>query len=140
MKKDLWEELVGERLETLEIIEAPKDAGVEGQFVALLEKFFSRPIADTREQLLLGKHWKDEDGKYADKDFVVFRSTDFITYLDRERFREYKPRDVWAILRRMGAKHGQFNIKGKNVQWWAMPEPNQQDEAFSQPTEKPTPF
>ncbi|MCK5603172.1 hypothetical protein KAR91_14920 [Candidatus Pacearchaeota archaeon] len=140
MKGPKWEDLISERLENLEIIEAPKDAGVEGQFVALLEKFFARPIADTREQLLLGKHWKDEDGKYVKQDFVVFRSTDFMTFLDRERFREYKPRDVWGKLRTMGANHGQFNIKGKCVQYWAMPEPNMQSENFSLPEEKTTPF
>jgi hypothetical protein len=112
-----WEEIIQTMLEKIEIIEAPDDAGPEGQFFTQLEAFCTdKAQARNREELVLGKPWKEE-GR------IFFRSSDFMKFLENSRFREItSSKEVWAILRKAGAKHRQFQIKRKCVRVWSVPE------------------
>lgn len=127
MKGLQWDKIVTDRLDNLEIMAAPQDAGVDGQFLVLLGEFFSRPPADDRDQLLMGRHF------VTDADEYLFRSNDLLYFLERKRFKKYGPRELWAVLRNHGATHGQMNIKGQCVQYWSIKDVNVQHEEFSLP-------
>ncbi len=126
LKQQDWDKLIRDRLNDVEIIETPKDASPEGQFIEHLHTFLTRSEAKTRDELMLGKpFWDTESGQ------VFFRSVDLIRYLDQMHFREYNERKVWSKLREGGAIHKQFQMKGKCVQTWAIPQFDRQTETHS---------
>lgn len=128
MKQPEWESIVRDRLENQEVIEAPRDAGPRGQFFLHLEMFLTnRHKAKALDELLLGKPYPDDkDGR------TYFRSVDLMKYLDQMHFRDFKARQVWAMIGDMGGKHEQFNLKGKCVQCWSIQSPSEQTEPFSE--------
>ena len=106
MKEQTWQGLVQSLLENgLEIIDVSKDASIEGQFNELLESFCTDIAqASTREEMLLGKPWTNENKTH-------FRIRDLMDYLQRHRFMEMKTNQVVVKLKDMGAEHVFFNIK-----------------------------
>lgn len=126
VKPHTWRNLINDLLRTAEVVIAPKDAGPEGLFWHYLEQFCtSRANAHHRDELLLGKPWTDEGRTY-------FRSADLIKFLEHNKFREFKPNQVYATLRKnKTVKHTQFNINGANVQCWSIEEFPRQTKAFN---------
>jgi len=125
MKPIMYEKIIKDRLQNVRIVEAPPDSGPEGRFWGLVEQFCTgRAQAKTQDELLRGMPWTDNGLTY-------FRSRDLIKYLDQQHFRDFRERQIWAILRRDDKViHGQFNIKGVCIQWWAVPEFQIQTEEF----------
>lgn len=123
-----WEKMVKEKLENVELIEAPPDASTEGRFIQLVEAFCTgQAQARHQDELLAGKPWTNEGRTY-------FRSVDLARFLDQQHFRELTNKEQWAALRRNGASHHQFNLKGKCVQCWSIKEFAVQTEEFSVPS------
>lgn len=135
VKGALWEKVIAERLEGVQIVEAPKDSGVQGRFEYLVEKFLARPVGASEGQLLSGK-------AFVDGGEILFRGPDLMEFLGKQRFYDFKQRRIWSTLRGLGATHSQRNIKGRCVQLWGMPMPKEQDEAHDVPdmTETDEPF
>jgi len=130
MRTDLWEKLIAKKLEQLEVLDAPEDAGPVGQFKAHFMTFITQKPAKDQSGLLLNKRWVDEERIY-------FRSGSLMEYLERKKFRDLKERQVYAVLRYMGLKHKQFNIKGTCIQCWSVPVPDVQDEEHDKPKGRP---
>lgn len=128
LKPHLWRNLINDLLRTAEVVIAPKDAGPEGLFWHYLEQFCTqRAQARQQDELLLGKPWTDRGRTY-------FRSADLMRYLELNKFRDFKPHQVYAALRGgKGVKHEQFNIKGACVQCWSIDEFQRQDKPFDIP-------
>lgn len=125
VKPMVWQRLVQTRLDAVEIIEAPDEASPEGRFMWYLEQFcvVTAP-ARNREEMLLGKPWTENGRHY-------FRSEDLMRYLTQHHFREITPRKAWALLRnKLGATHHQYQLKGRCVQCWSVPEYARQIEEF----------
>lgn len=92
--------LLQKSLETAVTIEAPDDASLSGQCIALFEQYLhSKPPAATKDHALHGAPWY-ENGK------VFFRGKDFMDYLDMEKFRKLDSRQVWAVLREYNLSKG----------------------------------
>lgn len=109
-----WEGVVRGLLETVEEVEAPDDAGEQGQFIALFEQFCSETApAKDKEELILGKPWED-DG------LVYFRSPDMLRYMKKNGF-IITPKQAWNILRMYDAGMERFSVKGKDVRCWSLP-------------------
>ena len=122
-----WERIINDILAEAEVMELPQDAGPEGQFWLHLETFCTGKIqAKDKSELLLGRPWVEEGVQW-------FRSQDLMKYLDQQRFREYKEKEIWGILRRKEAKHTTFMIKGKCVAVWGVEEFQIQTEDFDKP-------
>ena len=129
VKQPKWDRLIGKLIEHVDIIQAPEDAGPEGQLKVHIENFcMGRAAARSKDEILLGKVYF-EDG------FVYFRSTDLFKYLDQQHFREFKQQKVWAILRdRYEADKHEFRVKGRHVRTWRIPEfEDVQDKPFDTP-------
>jgi len=125
VKPNVWRQLIHDRLAAVELIEAPQEASPEGRFLWHLEQFcVVSANARVREEMLLGKPWTDGGMHY-------FRSEDLMRYLNQHGFREVTARKAWSLLRqRAGARHTQFQLKGRCVQAWAVPEFARQSETF----------
>jgi len=108
----------------MEILKLAPDAGPEGQMLIHLEEFCSsRSPAKVRDELILGKPWHDGGRTH-------FRSSDFLKYLDQQRFRALKPEDIIKTMKRHDSKHHDFQIKGKHVACWSIPSFKVQTEGF----------
>ena len=127
IKPQSWEGIIRDRLRTVEKIDAPEEAGAEGRMWFLLDTFCTSMVqARTREEMLMGKPWNEGDRTF-------FRGSDFTRYLDQQHFRLLSAKELWAALRRRGAEHHSFNIKGKCVQCWSIKSFAEQDGDFDIP-------
>lgn len=139
LKQGVWEQAIRERLNDVEVVEAPPDSGPEGQFRTHLETFLTtRAPANELDELLLGKPFHctavKSPNTVAHVGRTFFRSPDLIRYLEQQHFREFKERQIWALLRKMDAKHHSFTLKGKKcVTAWSVPSYGAQSEEFSVP-------
>lgn len=133
IKHHLWIAHINKVMETVDVVDAPEDAGDFGQFKFLTKLFCTgHAQARSRDELLMGKPWNDGEG------WVWFRSNDLYAYLERQKFRVYKRNQVWSLLKeRCKAKHDFVNIKGAGVNIWGLPE---WDDVQDQPFDVPTPL
>lgn len=132
-RRDEWQKLIQKLLEQVTIIDAPVDASPAGQLIEHLERFCtSRVQASNKDELLLGKPL-NEDGKH------LFRMSDFMAYLERMHFHEFKVNKITSIIKdQLKAQHGFLTLKGKGVNYWEIPEFKQQTEAQDVPDFKDT--
>ena len=126
VRDNVWRQIIQQLLDTLTIIEVPKDASTEGHFNELLETFCTERPARERDELLLGKPWTDQSRTY-------FRLGDLVDYLHRKNFRDYPRNKLTAKLKNMGGDSYFFNIKGKGANVWHIPEFQVQTESHNLP-------
>jgi hypothetical protein len=125
--KNRWNAIVQGLLENVTVIEAPVDASPQGQMLEHLEQFCTgKAAARVRDELLLGKPWTHEGRHY-------FRLRDLLAYLERQRFREMPTNKITSLIKEMGGDHHAYNLKGKGVNCWSVPEFKQQSETFDTP-------
>ena len=124
VKDDKWVKSMNELLANAEIRELAPDAGPEGQLWIHVKEFCTNKAkARAKDELILGKPWHD-DGR------VFFRSGDLIRYLDQQRFRTFKEKEIWSALKRGGACHHHLNVKGVHITCWSVSEFEYQSEEF----------
>lgn len=119
IKQSEWDDRVRELIADAEIITAPEDAGVLGQFKALVAEFLARRVhAETRDDLITGLPL-EEEGK------VMFRSQDLLGWLVKKGFKAYEPSQVFTILRdHFKADATQARVKGAQLRLWRVPTPD----------------
>lgn len=127
MKPKTWSMLIRDRLSDVEIIEAPPDASQYGMVQEHLHAYCSARVkAHDKEELLLGKPWKNGERIY-------FTGLDFKRYLDQQRMR-VSEKQLWNYLRRIGAASKGFKIKGRFIRTWHIPITDvEQTESFTVP-------
>jgi len=119
-----WQLLIQKLLENVTIIIAPKDASPKGMLFEHLEYYCTgRAQAKTKEEILMGKPWTDKGKHY-------FRLLDFMSYLERMRFKEFKVGKISSMLKENGGESKPVNLKGKFLNLWAIPEFAKQTENF----------
>lgn len=118
IKQPEWDDKIRELMSDITIVPAPEDAGVVGQFRALVRQFLeTRKYAETKDDIVAGRPYT-EGGK------IYFRSTDLTKYLVKNGFREYEPSEIFTVLRRiMNAEDDRLRIKGQQVRVWIVPAP-----------------
>jgi hypothetical protein len=125
-----WQVIIQTLLENVTVIEAPADASPRGQLIEHLDSFCTgKAAARDKDELLLGKPWT-EDGRH------YFRLRDFSAYLEHQRFREIPLNRITAILKDIGGEHHFYNLKGRGVNCWSVPEFGVQLEGFPTPDVK----
>ena len=124
----LWTETVNDLMSRVIAVEAPKDSSNEGRLFDLLERFCTGSTSSTEiEDLLRGK-------SIIQDEITEFRINDFMEFLDRHRFKEFKLHEITAYLKNLGATHAGKKIKGKFTNTWSIPNFQMQTEEFKQPT------
>jgi len=109
-----WLKMINVAMKDMIKIEVPTEVSIHGQFMELLEDFcIGRHRADSKEDILSGKPWEDEEKKR-----YYFRLADLMLHLDRVRFVAWGRNKVATELDKLGGKEF-FNIRGKGVNvWW----------------------
>jgi hypothetical protein len=128
MKDIDWDRLMQEKLDNLEIVDAPEDAGPAGQFYYLLKMFCTeRAIARNKGELLQQKPW-------IHKDRVYFQSPALLSFLNAQKFKEQKPAKIYSWIREIGGEPKSISVKGKAIRVWSVPEyEDRQTEDFDVP-------
>jgi len=123
LKQNAWEGLIQHKLETCEEVEAPKDAGQEGQVWAAIEKFcLSHLRTDNKEDLLAGRVWDDAQGER-----LYFRSNDLIRYLSQSGL-NITERKCWLYISNRGGGYEEFTLKKHLLHCWFIPTIDKPDE------------
>lgn len=132
MNASRWAQRINELMANVEVIPAPDDASEGGQFMAMVENFLAdTSLSKEPSDLIRGRPVQD-----AKEARIYFRAQDLIKYLENRRFRgDIRPNRIWSALRNIGAMKRQFNVNGKCVQAWGIPEvPAYDDTALPLPT------
>tara|TARA_R110000751_G_scaffold3847_2_gene17933 strand:+ start:3584 stop:5107 length:1524 start_codon:yes stop_codon:yes gene_type:complete len=126
VKENVWRQIIQQLLDSLTIVEVPKESSTEGHFLELLENFCTERPARERDELLLHKPWTDEGRTY-------FRLADLMEHLHRNNFKEYQRNKLTSKLKQLHGEPYFFNIKGKGVNVWFIDEFKAQDESHDLP-------
>jgi hypothetical protein len=118
IKRENWIEIIGGMLDSVNIVQVPKETSPEGMFADYLEDFLntksqgneSRP----RDVLIQGQVWIDQERYF-------FRVKDLMDFLTTKRFYEFKSNKLALMLKDLGVEHHFFNIKGKGVNCYSLP-------------------
>ena len=129
-----WMIAMNNILDEAENIDLADDAGPEGQLWIHLENFLTgKAQARSKEELLLGKPWNDVENEERNGVRMYFRSQDFLKYLDTQRFKHFKERQIYSILRRNGAMNHKFTVKAKCISCWSVTTFNEPDSPMDIP-------
>lgn len=128
MKQKDWMPILSDLMLNLEHIDAPDNASVSGIIRERLIEFIDRADfnsngkdPDDKELIIRGLPVIQERYLEEGKREVLFRGTDFISYLKRTRSEELKGNALWMALRTMGMTHRRTRINGKVVNLWSLP-------------------
>ncbi len=135
MKPATWDRILQSRLDKVERIEAPEDAGPAGQFKFHLQNFCTIGVDDEKDGLLRGRPWTDEEHERTH-----FVSADLIRYLNSKKFYDFSPNAIYANIRKLGGENKVLRIKGKTIRVWSTPVFEKQTEEFDLPKMDEEPF
>ena len=123
----LWVESVNDLMSRVIPVEASDDSSNEGRLKDLLERFCTGSTSSSEfEDILRGK-------AVIQDTHTEFRINDFMEFLDRHRFKEFKLNQITAYLKDLGATHDGKKVKGKYVNTWSIKNFETQNEEFKQP-------
>lgn len=128
VKPQEWSALIRSKLEAVEVVPVPPDAKPDGQMWVHLQNYCTgRVRAKSRDELLNDKPWTptaEDVGRYGEEvqtGRTYFRSGHFKQYLEQQRMSGVTERKLWSWLRHREAKHHEFNINGKFINVWSIP-------------------
>jgi hypothetical protein len=111
------------------IIEAPEDASPKGQFLDLLERFCTgKAQAKHLDEILLGKPFFDTDANRH-----LFRLADFIGFLDKQKFKDFKLNQISSSIRDFEGETHTYKLNGKRATVWSVPAFSFQDKGHQTP-------
>lgn len=131
-----WDKFLQEKLDSVEIVKAPEDAGMAGQFNFLLKTYCTeRAMAMTKQEILQDKPFFDnEENKY------YFRSASLLAFMKNQNL-NLSPSRAFAQIKALKGGTKVMKIKGKSERTWWIPEyEDKQDEPFDVPNMDEEPF
>lgn len=114
MKADEWAKRLQEAMEDLEIESAPEIVGESGQIRHHFMEWTAQMMVTGDQKRIL------EGYPYYEANTILFRGTDFISYLKRTGSR-YEDRFVWLVLNEDGAEQKRHEISGSSRSLWSYP-------------------
>ena len=132
-KKNLWTKQIQDLLMSVHTIEVPEDSSNDGQLIYYLEQYCTGNVRnEDRDELLTGSVWWDLEGlKPAQDNNIVsgarywFNMAEFLNFLYRNNFRDYKAHGVTQVLKHPANAHmnpiyKSLRIKGKVRSYWSV--------------------
>lgn len=121
VKTPRWYETINALMETAVEVDIPFEATGKGQLYGMLEDFLTGKYrTDDSRELLMGRVLVTEDSK------CLFRLSDFLDFLDRNRFKAVNgSHTVAAILRERGLQTRKIKIANKTVHIWEVEDPGE---------------
>lgn len=124
-----WNQMIQALLQDVVIIEAPEDSTPKGQFIELLERFCTgKAQAKHLDEILLGKPFHDQD-----ENRHLFRLADFMNFLDKQKFKDFKLNQISSAIRDYGGETHTYRLNGKRATVWAVPAFAFQDKGHQTP-------
>jgi hypothetical protein len=118
MKHDDWLRIVATAMKDAVRIDAPREVSRTGQFQDHLEDFLTqRHRGEMRDDLLVGRPWLDPESNQH-----YFRLRDLKKHLEQANFKDYSDAQIITRIREMGGDKKVFNLKGRCVNTWSLPE------------------
>lgn len=138
-----WDLMLKDKIENAQLIEFPPETGTYGQIVHALKDYINRNArAETREDILSGKVWENEEGE------LHFQHEHFWKFLTKSGI--YRPRDdgkqLHMIMKKLGAEKKQLMIdRSRNLlrRVWVVKEfslPEGADNEMPTPKEPKRPY
>lgn len=132
-----WQSSIQTLLDNCIDLEKPKEASLTEQFEEHLYTFCmdSKQQSRSQEDLLLGRPWMGSDPKNPELLRVYFRLADLEEYLQRKNFKAFTRSQIVARLssKAIDAQSKFFKVKGRGVNTWHIPVPEEQTEPFNLP-------
>lgn len=115
-KPEEWRMIIKGLLESLKLIEVPKDATPAGRLQDLVWEFLEGHVqAKERKELLSDKPWENDDHHYFSMKMLK-------KYLDQKRFNEIPSNKIVSCVKEMeGIKPKFINIQGIGRNYWMLP-------------------
>jgi len=128
LKQRQWMPILANLMLTVETIEAPDNASINGVIRERLIEFIDRADFNSngkdpsdKDLIMRGLPVIQEEHDSNGKRVVMFRGSDFISFLKRTRTEELKGNSLWMAVRKMGVKHGRSRIQGRVINVWSIP-------------------
>lgn len=120
IKANHWKALVQDALDNLQVIHAPFESGLQGQFINLLYIFLAeRYRGDTKAELWDGATYHDKEQKR-----LYFRWADLYEFLNQRRF-QYSQKLAWATMRKYAdAIDHDETVGNKHLRAWSVSDTN----------------
>jgi hypothetical protein len=135
VKANDWDKIVREKLETVELVEAPVESRTASRINQYAFQYLAQtPPARVRDEILLGRPFLDKE-----TDTVCFAGNALLKYLDNNGIRT-EPRKIWSSLRENGATHGTIKVKNMVTQVWRIPAELVPDIKLDLPPDEDTQF
>ena len=116
MREMVWTQLIQSLYEDINIIDAPPEAGITGQFLDLLKDFCtSIGQAETKEEILLRR-------PFTEKGKTYFKLEDLEKYLRQNDFKKLGRNKIFSILRNQGANPVTIRIENQQHRVWIIKE------------------
>lgn len=115
IKNETWEKIIRERLENIEIEQAPIDASIDSDFYHYLKDFcirFSNSRSDV--DVLNGK-------VIIEKDRNLFKSESFKNYLRKKGLSSYKGNKCFELIKEIGGGSKVKTINKESERLWFVP-------------------
>jgi hypothetical protein len=127
-----WHAILGDLMKSATVVGTPDEASTGGLVRAKLKEFTARAQdEDDRKVLLRGVPivTTADNQKY-----IVFRGTDFVNYLKRNKCEELKGANLWMALRKSGVDHRRFRVDKDNIiAAWFVPVDDQNHPEIPEP-------
>ena len=127
LKKNEWDAILAELSSKVEVIHPPDDASTRGILYEKLMDFLQKAdIArddPDRRRILRGVPiavtTRDSEGKNPQR-YIAWRMRDFVTYLKKQRFEEFKGSKLYMALKNYGIESSKLKIDGSSTAVWMM--------------------
>ncbi|MCK5360338.1 MAG: hypothetical protein KAJ95_06905, partial [Gammaproteobacteria bacterium] len=127
LKKREWSIILDKLTDDIQEIHPPEDASTSGMMIEMLMEFLQKAKIDgedeDRQRLLRGvpvvttiTHEQQEAVKY-----VVFRMRDFVSFLKKQRFEEFKGSKLYIVLKDCGLMTNRLKVGNTVISVWGMP-------------------
>jgi predicted RNA binding protein with dsRBD fold (UPF0201 family) len=125
-----WTARIQQLLQSVEIIEMPKEVRKEGRFEQHLDNFINdQGKALNIEEILIGKAWSDE-GK------IFFKMSSLEEYLQKKRFTDFTTTQMGARIKQLGGGDTRKRVRGKVVYMWYVPDQGTEEVNLELPSMK----
>lgn len=127
IKEGQWDIILGELTANVEEVEVPEDASTFGILREKLDEFLSRADvsdpAEDRGRLQRGMPISTTISQVGgdDRHVIAFRMQDFVAYLKKVRFEEYKGSRLYVILKNFGIEPAKLKVHDSVVSCWVLP-------------------
>lgn len=117
MKPTQWEKLLSEKMETMEFEEAPEEISTTGAIMSMFMDWTAQRLSG-----ITGTKDRIGDGQpFFDGKAVLFRGTDFLSYVRRNANKQIDDRIIWLTLSDEGAEKTSEQINGRKLTIWSFP-------------------